>query len=59
VQALIAQQPYQIGVDGVQQAVAKLNGQPTKKKITTGFTIITPATVDTAAGKAAAYRSTC
>jgi len=59
VQALIAQQPYQIGVDGVKQAVAKLNGKPTKKKITTGFTINTPATVDSAAGKAAAYRSTC
>jgi len=35
VQALIAQQPYDIGVQGIQQAVAALRGQPTKKKITT------------------------
>lgn len=59
VQALIAQQPYDIGVQGVQQAVAKLNGQPTKKKITTGFTILTKKNVDTKAGKAAQYRAKC
>jgi ribose transport system substrate-binding protein len=59
VQALIAQQPYDIGVQGVQQAVAKLNGQPTKKKITTGFTILTKNNVDTKAGKAAQYRAKC
>lgn len=59
VQALIAQQPYDIGVQGVQQAVAKLNGEPTEKKITTGFTILTKKNVDTKAGKAAQYRSKC
>ena len=59
VQALIAQQPYDIGVQGIQQAVAALRGQPTKKKITTGFTILTKANVDTPAGKAAQYRAVC
>lgn len=59
VQALIAQQPYDIGVQGVQQAVAKLKGEPTEKKITTGFTILTKKNVDTKAGKAAQYRAKC
>jgi ribose transport system substrate-binding protein len=59
VQALIAQQPYDIGVQGVQQAVAALNGDPTEKKITTGFTILTKKNVNTKAGKAAQYRSKC
>lgn len=59
VQALIAQQPYQIGVAGVQQAMKALSGQKTTKKITTSFTIITKANVDTPLGKAAQYRSTC
>ncbi|MBK9740278.1 MAG: substrate-binding domain-containing protein [Actinobacteria bacterium] len=59
VQALIAQQPYQIGVQGVNQAVNALRGLPTKKKITTGFSILTKSNIDTPAGKAAQYRSTC
>ena len=59
VQALIAQQPYQIGVAGVQQAIKAIKGQKTTPKITTSFTIITKANVDTPLGKAAQYRSTC
>jgi ribose transport system substrate-binding protein len=59
VQALIAQQPYQIGVQGVTQAVNALNGKPTKKKITTGFSILTKANIDTPAGKRGQYLSTC
>jgi len=59
VQALIAQQPYDIGVQGVQQAVKALKGQKTKKKITTGFTILTKNNVDSKAGKAAQYRAKC
>ena len=34
VQALVAQQPYQEGVDGVQQAVNAINGKPTKSILT-------------------------
>jgi ribose transport system substrate-binding protein len=58
VQALIAQQPATIGKDGVAQAVAALDGQPTEKKIQTGFSIITQQNVDTD-GKDALYKSSC
>jgi ribose transport system substrate-binding protein len=58
VQALIAQQPAKIGEDGVAQAVAALDGQPTEKKIQTGFTIITQQNVD-GEGKDALYKSSC
>jgi ribose transport system substrate-binding protein len=34
VEALVAQQPYQEGVDGVQQAVNAINGKPTKSILT-------------------------
>jgi ribose transport system substrate-binding protein len=59
VQALIAQQPYNIGVQGVTQAVNALRGKATKKKITTGFSILTKANVDTPAGKKGQYLSSC
>jgi ribose transport system substrate-binding protein len=41
VQALIAQKPAEIGRLGVEQAVASLQGKPTKKKIGTGFEVVT------------------
>ena len=41
VQALIAQSPYVIGTNAVDQAVAALTGKPTTPKIGTKFTIIT------------------
>jgi ribose transport system substrate-binding protein len=59
VQALIAQQPGTIGSDGVEQAVAALEGKSTTKKIETGSTIITKDNVDTAEGKDAIYKSSC
>ncbi len=59
VQALIAQQPYAIGTQGVEQAIKAIKGQKTKKKITTGFTILTKANVNSAAGKKAQYLSKC
>ncbi|WP_062210366.1 ABC transporter substrate-binding protein [Demequina oxidasica] len=59
VQALIAQQPYQIGYQGVEQAVAALKGEPTEAKIQTGFSIITKETLGTEEGQAALYASTC
>ncbi len=40
-QALVAQKPADIGAQGVQQAVAALKGEATKKKIGTGSTILT------------------
>jgi ribose transport system substrate-binding protein len=57
VQALIAQRPAQIGADGVQQAVAALNGKPTKKEIGTGFVSITKANL--AENRDALYKSSC
>lgn len=59
VQAIIAQQPFDIGYQGVQQAVAALRGEPTQKKIQTGFTIVTLENLDTPEGQAALYASEC
>lgn len=59
VQALIAQQPSSIGQQGVQQAINALRGKTTKKKIQTGFTILTPENIDTPAGKAGQYLAKC
>ncbi len=59
VQALIAQQPYTIGTMGVEEALKAIKGEKTKKKITTGFTILDKSNVNTAAGKSAQYLSKC
>jgi ribose transport system substrate-binding protein len=59
VQALIAQQPYQIGYEGVQQAVAALRGEPTEAVIQTGSTILTKENLDTEESQAALYASSC
>jgi len=59
VQAIIAQQPYDIGYQGVEQAVAAIKGQPTKAKIQTGFTILTKDSLNTPKGQAALYASKC
>ena len=56
VQALVAQQPDTIGTDGVQQAVAALDGGTITPKIQTGSTIITKENVDTTT---AAYKAAC
>jgi len=58
VQALVAQEPATIGEDGVAQALAALNGDPTEEKIQTGFTIITADNVD-GEGADAVYQSSC
>ena len=59
VQALIAQQPYTIGTDAVDQAVAALEGKATTAKIGTKFTIITSANLNSAASQAAIYKTSC
>jgi ribose transport system substrate-binding protein len=56
-QALIAQQPAEIGKQGVDQALAALQGKPTTKKIGTGFTVITKDNLDQ--NQSALYKSTC
>ena len=56
-QALVAQKPADIGAQGVQQAVAALKGDSTKKKIGTGSTILTNDTL--AENPDAVYKSSC
>ncbi len=58
IQALVAQQPGTIGQDGVEQAMAALDGKETEAKIQTGFTIITKDNMD-GEGKDAIYKSSC
>lgn len=60
VQALIAQQPATIGSEGIKAAVAAIEGKaPAKKKMQTGFTILTKKNISTAAGLKAQYRDAC
>jgi ribose transport system substrate-binding protein len=58
VQALVAQEPATIGENGVEQAIAALEGEETEESIQTGFTIITQDNVDGEA-KDAIYKSSC
>jgi len=57
VQSLIAQDPADIGKQGVDQALAALNGQPTKAKIGTGFTVLTKKNLSQ--NQDAVYKSSC
>ncbi len=59
VQALIAQAPYTIGTNAVDQAYAALTGKQTDPKIGTKFTIITNANLNSAASQAAIYKTSC
>jgi ribose transport system substrate-binding protein len=56
-QALVAQKPADIGAQGVQQAVAALDGKPTKKVIRTGSVILTKDNL--AENQDAIYQSSC
>ncbi|WP_072687434.1 ABC transporter substrate-binding protein [Rhodococcus marinonascens] len=58
VQALIAQEPATIGKDGVEQAVAALDGRPVTASIQTGFQVITAENLDTD-GAEWVYKSSC
>lgn len=58
VQALIAQQPEEIGVQGVKQAVAALENKEVTAKIQTKFKVITQDNVDTD-GAEYVYKSGC
>jgi ribose transport system substrate-binding protein len=59
VQALIAQSPYTIGTDAVDQAINALTGKPVTAKIGTKFTIINSANLTSAASQAAIYKTAC
>src|SRR6266480_1075423 len=59
VQGLIAQSPYTIGTNAVDQAYKALTGTPTTAKIGTKFTIITKDNLSSAASQAAIYKTSC
>jgi ribose transport system substrate-binding protein len=59
VQALIAQSPYVIGTNAVDQAYKALTGKPTTAKIGTKFTIITQANEASPQSQAAIYKTSC
>ena len=59
VQALVAQQPAQIGADGVDQAAAAARGQTVTKTIGTDSTVITKDNVDDPAVAKYLYKTTC
>src|SRR4051794_31080297 len=56
-QAPVAQKPGDIGAQGVQQAVAALDGKPTKPKIATGSVILTKDNLSQ--NQDAIYKSNC
>ena len=56
VQALVAQEPYQEGVDGVDQAVNALTGKPTQS-ILTGLAVLTQSNLGSMSQYA--YKSSC
>ena len=59
IQGLIAQQPADIGKQGIDQAVAALKGRPTTKKITTGFVTVTKDNIDSPEAQGALYKASC
>ena len=59
VQGLIAQDPYGIGVAGVQQTVKALNGQPTEKTIQTTLAALTKDNVNNADMQKYLYKASC
>ncbi|MCU1636452.1 MAG: ribose transporter substrate-binding protein [Cryobacterium sp.] len=58
VQALVAQEPAEIGKQAVEQAIAALKGDATEPEIETGFTILTKDNIN-GDGKDAIYKSSC
>lgn len=59
VQALVAQQPAQIGADGVQQSAYAVRGETVQKEIGTDSTVITADNVDNPEVKKYLYTTTC
>jgi ribose transport system substrate-binding protein len=59
VQGLIAQQPADIGAQGVQQAVNAIGGKPNPKVIRTGFVTVTKDNLNDPATQKALYKASC
>lgn len=47
IQALMLQNPWKMGYEGVKAAMAVLHKQPVPRRIDTGITVVTPANLDT------------
>jgi ribose transport system substrate-binding protein len=59
VQALVAQKPYDIGQQGIMQAVAALTGKPVTKNIATTSLIVTKANLSDPSVSKYVYKSHC
>jgi ribose transport system substrate-binding protein len=59
IQLAVAQDPYQEGIDGVQQALNAANGKTVTANIGTPLTAITPANVNSASVQPYIYKSSC
>jgi ABC-type sugar transport system substrate-binding protein len=59
IQLAVAQDPYQEGIDGVQQALNAANGKAVTKSIGTALVAITPANVNAANVQKYIYKSSC
>lgn len=59
VQALIVQQPLDIGRQGIEQAVAALEGEPTEEQIGTGFVVATQDNLEDPDIEPFLYRAEC
>jgi ABC-type sugar transport system substrate-binding protein len=59
IQLAVAQDPYQEGIDGVQQALNAANGKPVTATIGTPLVAITPANVNSASVQKYIYKSSC
>ena len=59
VQALVAQKPYDIGQQGIEQAVAALTGKPVTKNIATTSLVVTKANLSNPSVSKYVYKSHC
>jgi ribose transport system substrate-binding protein len=59
VQALVAQKPFDIGVQGVEQAINALSGKPVTKTIATESLVVTKANMTDPAVSKYIYKSNC
>jgi ribose transport system substrate-binding protein len=59
VQSLVVQKPHEMGVIGVEQALAAIEGRPTTDRISTGFVVATKSNLDDPPISRYLYKSRC
>jgi ribose transport system substrate-binding protein len=59
IQAIVTQQPGEIGADAVEQLVNSLAGKPVQKSVEPPLTVITQDNIDTPEAKAGMYQTKC